>query len=78
MLNTLQAIASDRYVPPYAMALVQAGLGRLDAAFASLRLALDARDVHLMLLTIDPKWDAFRSDSRFLAITTYAPAPVTI
>jgi len=71
VLNTLRAIASGRYVPPYAMALVQVGLGRLDVAFASLQRALDARDVHLMLLTIDPKWDAFRSDSRFLAITSF-------
>ena len=68
VLNTLQAVASDRYVPPYAIALVHAGLGRPDAAFASLRQALDAHDVHLMVLSIDPKWDPFRGNSRFLAI----------
>jgi TolB-like protein len=69
VLSTLQAAAGDRYVPPYAMALVHAGLGRPDAAFTLLQQALDVRDVHLMVLTIDPKWDPFRSDSRFLAIT---------
>ena len=69
MLNTLRAVASDRYVPPYAMALVHAGLERPDAAFASLQLALDARDIHLIGLATDPKWDPFRNDSQFLTIS---------
>jgi TolB-like protein/tetratricopeptide (TPR) repeat protein len=69
VLHTLQAVASNRYVPPYAMALVHAGLGRPDDAFASLQQAVDGRDVHLMVLPIDPKWDPFRSDNRFLSIT---------
>ena len=30
--------------------------------------AYDAHDVHLVLLVIDPKWDTFREDARFLAI----------
>lgn len=27
--------------------------------------AVKARDVHLVFLQIDPKWDAFRGDARF-------------
>ena len=61
-------MSRDRYVPPYAIALVHAGLGDRDAAFDWLRRGLTVRDVHLIFLTVDPKWDAYRSDSRFTAL----------
>ena len=38
-------------MPPYAMALVEAGLGHHDAVFKWLDLAYDKRDVHLTFLT---------------------------
>jgi hypothetical protein len=44
-----------RYVPPYAIAFVRAGLGERDAVFEWLNRAYGARDVHLMFLTVDPK-----------------------
>jgi DNA-binding winged helix-turn-helix (wHTH) protein/tetratricopeptide (TPR) repeat protein len=68
VLKTLEAIAHEKYVPPYAMALVHAGLNEQDAALEWLERAYAARDVHLMFLTIDPKWDAFRADARFSAL----------
>ena len=68
VLNTLNGIAGDRYVPPYAMALVHAGLGQTDQAFALLDKAVDERDVHLAWLVRDPKWDPFRADPRFLRL----------
>jgi TolB-like protein/tetratricopeptide (TPR) repeat protein len=68
VLSTLQSLSRDRYVPPYAIALVHAGLGDRDAAFDWLRRGFTVRDVHLIFLTVDPKWDAYRSDSRFTAL----------
>lgn len=68
VLRTLEAIANERYVPPYAMALVHAGLGRPDLAFEWLERAYDALDVHLVFLAHDPKWDALRADPRCGAI----------
>jgi len=68
VLNTLEAVSRERYIPPYATALVQASLGQVDVAFQELERAYDARDVHLVFLPVDPKWDAFRADSRFLAL----------
>jgi TolB-like protein/DNA-binding winged helix-turn-helix (wHTH) protein/Flp pilus assembly protein TadD len=65
VLRKLEADAAERYVPPYAMALVHAGLGEREAAFAWLEKAYDVRDVHLIYLTVDPKWDPYRSDARF-------------
>jgi TolB-like protein/DNA-binding winged helix-turn-helix (wHTH) protein/Tfp pilus assembly protein PilF len=65
VLRTLEAASRDRYVPPYAIALVHAGLGEREAVFEWLDRAYDARDVHLIFLPVDPKWDAYRADPRF-------------
>jgi TolB-like protein/Flp pilus assembly protein TadD len=65
VLRTLEAVSRERYVPPYALALVHAGLGESEAVFQWLNRAYDARDVHLIFLPVDPKWDNFRSDRRF-------------
>jgi hypothetical protein len=48
------------------MALVHAGLDERDAALQSLERGLQARDVNLVFLAVDPKWDRFRRDPRFL------------
>ena len=68
VLRTLQEVARERYVPPYAMALVHAGLGERDAVFEWLDRAYAARDVHLMFLPVDAKWDEYRHDPRFVAL----------
>ena len=68
ILKTLETLSRERYVPPYALALVHAGLGERDAVFASLDRSYEARDVHLMFLTVDPKWDPYRADPRFEAL----------
>jgi hypothetical protein len=68
VLNTLEAISREQYIPPYASALVHAGLGEREVVLEWLERAYDAHDVHLVLLVADPKWDAFRADARFLAL----------
>jgi DNA-binding winged helix-turn-helix (wHTH) protein/TolB-like protein len=68
VLARLEQLATTRFVPPYAMALVHAGLGDPDAALASLERAERARDVHLVFLPVDPKWDPLRDDPRFEAL----------
>ena len=68
VLNTLEAIARDRYVPPYAMAQVHLGLRNWDHALEWLERACDVRDVHLVLLPADPKWHPVRGDARFVAL----------
>jgi tetratricopeptide (TPR) repeat protein len=65
VLKTLLSIAKERYVPPYAMALVHAGLGEFELALEWLERCYDARDVHFIFLTMDPKWDPLRTDLRF-------------
>ena len=68
VLRTLEAVSRERYVPPYMMALVHAGLGEREAVFQWLNRAYDARDVHLIFLPVDPKWDPYRADPRFEAL----------
>jgi DNA-binding winged helix-turn-helix (wHTH) protein/tetratricopeptide (TPR) repeat protein len=67
VLRILEAASLKRYVPPYAFALVHAGLGDRDAVFKWLNEAFAAHDVHLIYLTVDPKWDPYRDDPRFKA-----------
>ena len=60
------------------MALVHAGLGDREAVFEWLDKAYDARDVHLIYLPVDAKWDPYRSDPRFAALLArcgFTPAP---
>ncbi len=76
VLRTLVAVGRERYVPPYAMALVHAGFREADDSFEWLERSLDLHDVHLIFLPVDPKWDAFRADSRFSALLHRAGLPI--
>ena len=68
ILRRLETLSRERYVPPYATAIVHAGLGERDEVFDWLEKAYAARDVHLIFLTVDPKWDPYRADPRFEAL----------
>ena len=68
VLRTLENLSRERYVPPYAMALVYAGLGEREAVFDWLEKAHAGHDIHLIYLPVDPKWDPYRSDPRFTAL----------
>jgi TolB-like protein/DNA-binding winged helix-turn-helix (wHTH) protein/Flp pilus assembly protein TadD len=65
VLRHLEARARERYVPPYAFALVHAGLGDATSMFTWLDKAYAEHDVHLMYLPVDGKWDPYRADPRF-------------
>jgi TolB-like protein len=66
-LQQLQEEKSRRYVPPYNLALVFAGLKETDAALSWLEQAFEDRDVHMTFL-LDHKWNALRSDQRFSSL----------
>jgi DNA-binding winged helix-turn-helix (wHTH) protein/Tfp pilus assembly protein PilF len=65
VIQTLNAISRERFVPPYAQALIHAGLGQTDSALNLLERASEAHDVHLAFLPVDPKWDLLRTEARF-------------
>jgi tetratricopeptide (TPR) repeat protein len=68
VLAELEASAQQRYVPPYQLALINAGLGREDDARRWLDRALDERDSNLGFLPVDPKWDPWRKTPWFIAL----------
>jgi TolB-like protein/Tfp pilus assembly protein PilF len=67
VLRTIESLAAKRYIPPCAAALVHAGLGEADRVFECLERAREARDVHLVYLRVDPKWEPLRRDPRLEA-----------
>lgn len=71
-LDTLSSIAAVRYVPPMATAIVYAGLDDREKTFEWLERAYDARDVNLIFLPVDPRWDSYRADPRFTSLLARA------
>ena len=68
ILRGLEDASRERFMPPYAIALVHAGLGNRDAVLQWLERASAARDVHLIYLPVDPKWDPYRTEPAFQAL----------
>jgi hypothetical protein len=65
MLNELKLLAQQEYVPADAIALIYAGLGENDEAFAWLEKAYDEHSFSMTWLKVEPSWDSLRSDPRF-------------
>jgi TolB-like protein/Tfp pilus assembly protein PilF len=64
ILESLEGLAQQRYVPPCALALIHAGLNDEDKMLECLERALAVRDVHLIYVPHDSKWDPFRGSER--------------
>jgi len=67
LLAELLAQSEARYVSAYDVALVHAGLGDRDEAFAWLRTAYAERSAMLVNIGWDPRFDGLRNDARFAA-----------
>lgn len=66
VLAELQATARRRYVSPYDLATIYAGLGEKEQALTWLEKAYEDRSGWLALwLKVDPKFDGLRADDRF-------------
>ncbi len=65
ILSELKALAAQRYVSPYDIALIYVGLGNKEQAFAWLEKAYQERARRLWALKVNPSWDMLRSDPRF-------------
>ncbi|HYV00547.1 MAG TPA: winged helix-turn-helix domain-containing protein [Pyrinomonadaceae bacterium] len=71
-LSESREAESRRYVSPYTVAAIHAGLGDKDQAFKWLEQANEERDVWLMNLKVDPVFAKLRSDRRFQDLLTRA------
>ena len=64
-LAKLHAVAAEKYVSPYDIAMVHVGLREKDEAFTWLQKALEHRSLWLGYLNVEPQLDPLRSDPRF-------------
>jgi tetratricopeptide (TPR) repeat protein len=64
-LAEMNRLSTQRYVTPYGMALIHAGLGETREALAWLDRALEDRSHWLVWLTLDPRLQSLRADSRY-------------
>jgi tetratricopeptide (TPR) repeat protein len=76
ILNKLAALAQRRYVSGLYFAIVYAGLKDNDHAIEYLKKAYDDRHPGLVLIRIEPMFDALRSDERFQQLVKrFEPIP---
>ena len=66
VLEELRKLSGQRYVPPYNLAIVHHGLGEREEALVWLERAYEERDILLTFVGVDHKWEALRSDHRFV------------
>ena len=65
VLRTLTELSARKYVPPCNIAMIYAGLGDTENALFWLEKGLETRDVRLVFLLADPRWDLLRPEPRF-------------
>lgn len=68
ILAQLTDLSSSRYVPPYSFAIVYKGLGENEKALDYLEKGIAEKDVRMVFLKVDPKWDDVRSEPRFIEL----------
>ncbi len=74
-LDELREMSKQRYVSPYLIAVVYAGLGDKDQAFAWLEKAYQDRSFFLIWLNVEPRFDSLRDDSRFADVVRRVGLP---
>ena len=65
LLNQLLKASTERYVPPYTIAMIYNGLGERDKSLAWLEKGYQQRDPRMVFLKVEPKWNNLRSDEQF-------------
>jgi hypothetical protein len=65
VLADLQQLQSQRYVSPYTVAAIYAGLNDQEQALKWLRRAYDERDIWLMNMKVDPVFIKLRKNRKF-------------
>ena len=76
-VDELKQLSAREYVPASSVALVYAGLGDKDQAFAWLEKGYEERAFQMQWLKVEPRWDSLRSDPRFAALVRRIGLPPT-
>ena len=77
ILRQLMTPSGGRYVSPYDVATVQAGLGDRAATLDWLDRAYTARAPYLVFVAVDPHFDAYHADPRFRDLLRRIGLPAT-
>lgn len=70
VLDELRKRAAKRYVSPYHLAVVHAGLGNSTEAVTEIERAIDERFNWVVFLWVEPQFDGLKTDPRFMALRT--------
>jgi TolB-like protein/DNA-binding winged helix-turn-helix (wHTH) protein/Tfp pilus assembly protein PilF len=65
LLEELLKLSAERYVPPYYVAMIYYGLDQREEAIAWLERGYEQRDLRMVFLKVERKWDNLRNDPRF-------------
>lgn len=65
LLRDLEDASQQRHVSPYWMSLMHTGLGNYSQAFEWLERGVDGREVWMVWMKAEPRFDPLRSDRRF-------------
>jgi len=68
ILRKLEAYASERYVSPLEFAWIHFAMGDTDVGFKWLAKAGEDRTFDIISIKVDPRFDPFRDDRRFVAL----------
>jgi TolB-like protein/DNA-binding winged helix-turn-helix (wHTH) protein len=66
VLDELLGLSKTRYVPPYHFALIYNALGEGEKALDYLEKGFAEKDVRMVFLKVEPKWNNLRSEPRFV------------
>ncbi len=66
VLNELQKTANEKHVPAYNFAIIYNALGETENALAQLEKAYTEKNVLMVFLKADPKWNNLRNEPRFI------------
>jgi serine/threonine-protein kinase len=76
VLSQLNEASKQRYVSPYDVAVIYAGLGEKDLTFTWLERAYEDRTTWLAFLKVEPAFDSLRQDARFRDLLGRVGLPV--
>src|SRR5260370_10681740 len=65
VVGQLNTKSASKYVPPFAIALVDIGLGKKNAALSELERSIDDRSTSMVYAKVDPSLDELRGDDEF-------------
>jgi Flp pilus assembly protein TadD len=67
-LDELLKSAETRDIPPYNLALIYNAIGESGKALDYLEKSFAEKDVRMVFLKVEPKWNNLRGEARFIAL----------